>query len=157
MPSRKIKRTYKVPASRSKSPPPVIESLIVSRKKYKQWSQESMLAALKAVKDGVMGCNRATMEFGVPKTTLKDRLSGRVTHSCKSSRSPYLMHAEEQELYDWLVLCASIGYAKSRDDVIGIVCITLRNKEWHLVEVFKGRGWVFAIHAALATANSLKL
>ena len=100
-----------------------------------------MLGALKAVKDGAMGCNRAATEFGVPKTTLKDRLSGRVAHGCKSGRAPYLTHAEEQELYDWLVLSASIGYPKSRDDVIGIVRKTLHKKEGHPVEDFKGRGW----------------
>ncbi len=77
----------------------------------------------------------------MPKTTLKDRISGRVTQGCKSGRSPYLTHAEEQELYDWLLLCARIGYPKSRDDVIGIACQTLQNKKGHPVEDFQGRGW----------------
>ena len=45
--------------------------------KRKQWSNESMEAALKAVKDG-MGVNKAAELHGVPKTTLKDRVSGRV-------------------------------------------------------------------------------
>ncbi len=77
----------------------------------------------------------------MPKTTLKDHISGRVTQGCKSGRSPYLTHAEEQELYDWLLLCARIGYPKSRDDVIGIACQTLQNKKGHPVEDFQGRGW----------------
>ena len=46
-------------------------------KKYKQWSKESMQGALKAVTEG-MGVNRAGIEYGVPKTTLKDRVVGRV-------------------------------------------------------------------------------
>ncbi len=141
MPGRKRKRATKVPPSLSKSPSTVTASPVVSRKKYRQWSEESMLGALKAVKDGAMGCNRAATEYGVPKTTLKDRISGRVTHGCKSGRSPYLTPAEEKELYDWLVLCASIGYPKSRDDVIGIVRKTLHDKEEHPVEDIKGRGW----------------
>ena len=101
------KRTAKVPASRLKSP---VASPVISRKKYKQWSEESMLGALKSVKDGTMSCNRAATEFGVPKTTLKDCVSGRVIHGYKSGKAPYLSHAEEQELYDWLVLRASTSY-----------------------------------------------
>ena len=100
-----------------------------------------MLGALKSVKDGTMGCNRAATEFGVPKTSLKDRVSGRVIHGYKSGKAPYLSHAEEQELYDWLVLCASIGNPKSRDDVFGIVHKILHKKERYPVEDIKWKGW----------------
>ena len=41
-----------------------------------------MLAALKAVESGT-GNNKAAREHGVPATTLKDRVSGRVAHGCK--------------------------------------------------------------------------
>ena len=90
-----------------------------------------------------MGLNGAATEFGVPKTTLKDRVSGRVTHGCKSGRATCLTHAEEEELYEWLVVCASIGYPKRRDDVIviGIVRKTLEKKSSCPVEDFKGKGW----------------
>ena len=45
--------------------------------KLRLWSNESMLGAMKAVQDGRMGVNRAALEFQVPRTTLKDRISGR--------------------------------------------------------------------------------
>ena len=83
----KRKRARKVPASRSKAPASRSKSPVSSRKKYKQWSEESMLGALKAMQDGAMGCNRAAVEYGVPKTTLKDRVSGRVIHGRKSGRA----------------------------------------------------------------------
>ena len=38
-----------------------------------------MQGALKAIAEG-MGVNRAAMEYGVPRTTLKDRVAGRVQH-----------------------------------------------------------------------------
>ena len=82
----------KAPASRSKVHASRSKSPVSSRKKYKQWSEESMLGALKAVQDGAMGCNRAAVEYGVPKTTLKDRVSSRVIHGRKSGRAPYLTH-----------------------------------------------------------------
>ena len=53
----------KAPASRSKAPASRSKSPVSSRKKYKQWSEESMLGALKAVQDGAMGCNRAAVEY----------------------------------------------------------------------------------------------
>jgi len=79
-----------------------------------------MRGALKAVAEG-MGVNRADMEYGVPRTTLKDRVAGRVQHGCKSGTSPYLTPEEEQELVDYLITCSNIGYPKKRDEVIGIV------------------------------------
>lgn len=112
-----------------------------SREKYRQWSEESMTAAMETVKKGGMGLNRAAVEFGIPKTTLKDRISGKVIHGTKSGRVPYLTHSEEEELYNWVVRCASIGYPKRRDDVIGIVRKALQSKSADLVENFKGNGW----------------
>ena len=141
MPGKKRKRPGKAPAPRKKPSPAAVTAPNAPRGKYKQWSEESMSGALKAVRDGTMGCNRAALEFGVPKTTLKDRLSGKVTHGCRAGRAPYLTPAEEEELYEWLVICASIGYPKSRDDVVGIVRKALQNKTGHSVEDFKGRGW----------------
>jgi len=79
-----------------------------------------MQGALKAIAEG-MGVNRAAMEYGVPRTMLKDRVAGRIQHGCKSGRSPYLTHGEEQELVDYLINCSNIGYPKKRDEVIGIV------------------------------------
>ena len=49
-------------------------------KKLRQWDDESMDSAMNAVANGELGVNRAALEFGVLKTTLKDRLSGRVVH-----------------------------------------------------------------------------
>ena len=45
--------------------------------KRKQWTDQQMLAAIKVVENGC-GTNQAAKEHGVPKSTLKDRLSGRV-------------------------------------------------------------------------------
>ncbi len=77
-------------------------------KKYKQWEEVSMLGALKAVSQG-MGTNKAVLEFNVPRSTLKDRVSGRVCHGCKSGRARYLTTTEEEELVNYLITCATIG------------------------------------------------
>jgi len=147
MPKRKATWKPSVSSGSSKRPKPAEKKSerAVSEsnrpKSYKQWSEESMLGALRATAEG-MGINRAATEFGVPKSTLKDRVAGRVQHGCKSGKVPYLTSSEEQELYDYLVTCSKIGYPKRRDDVIGIVRKTLQNKKNDLETIkFNGKGW----------------
>ena len=48
------------------------------------------------------------MLYGVPKSTLHDRISGRVRHGTKPGPSPYLDHTEEQKLADHMITVAKI-------------------------------------------------
>ena len=96
--------------------------------KRKQWSEEQMAAALNAVlKDGLSG-NRAADAHGVPRTTLKDRLSGRVLHGVNPGPQPYLTKNEETDLASHLLTASSIGYGKTRRDVRCIVESYLKQK-----------------------------
>ena len=45
---------------------------------YKDWTRESMLAAMKAVIEDGMSIRQAAEKHHVPKSTLGDRVSGRV-------------------------------------------------------------------------------
>ena len=101
-------------------------------------TSSGLLGAIRAVSEG-LGMNRAALEFRLPATTLKDRISGKVHHGCKAGKTPYLTQSEEKELYDYLVTYAKIGYPKRRDDVIGIVRKTLEHKARNIE--FKGDGW----------------
>ena len=66
------KRRRLHPCRRSKSAPAVFirHSPVKHRK---QWTNIQMEKVMEAVKSGV-GINRAVMECGVPRTTLKDRI-----------------------------------------------------------------------------------
>ena len=57
--------------------------------KLRNWKDEAMLGAIEAAKGG-MGVNRAAREFGVQPSSLRDRLSGRVTHGINPGPQPYL-------------------------------------------------------------------
>ena len=48
--------------------------------KRKQWSEESMTAALNEFRKGIHPINKIAVLYGVPKSTLHDRISGRVRH-----------------------------------------------------------------------------
>ena len=73
---------------------------------------------MKAVASGKCGIKRAVLDYGVPRTTLKDRLSSAVEHGRKPA--PYLSTVEERELAEFLKSCASIGYGKTWKDVMHI-------------------------------------
>ena len=82
---------------------------------------------MKAVSEG-LSVNQASHYYGVPKTTLHDRVSGRVIHGVKPGPRPYLSPAEEEELGNYLKDCAKMGYGKTRKDVLGIVQSTASDK-----------------------------
>ena len=81
-----------------------------------------MAGAIKSVLDGKMpGVNRAADQYSVPRTTLKDRLSGRVTSDTNPAPVLYLTPEEEDELVKHLLMCADIGYPKTKQEVLVIV------------------------------------
>jgi hypothetical protein len=95
--------------------------------KRKVWTEEQMKAALDDVKSGVSG-NRAADINGIPRSTLKDRLSGRVVHGTNPGPVPYLTKDEETELANHLLMAAEIGYGKTRRDVCCLVKSYLNTK-----------------------------
>ena len=68
-----------------------------------------------------MGVNKAALEYGVPKTTLLDRISGRVVHGTKPGPKPYLTMEEESELATFLIEVCKMGHGKTKHEVILIV------------------------------------
>jgi len=60
--------------------------------------------------------NQAAREHGIPPTTLKDRISGRVLHGTKPGPRPYLSDTEEAELESYLFEVARLEDALSNHD-----------------------------------------
>ena len=58
--------------------------------------------------------------YGIPKSTLHDRVSGKVVFGAKSGPPAYL-NEEEEEIVSFLKACATIGYARSKktSDITG--------------------------------------
>ena len=75
-----------------------------------------MLSAMAAIKNG-MSVTRAATTHGVPRTTLHDRISGRVAHGTKSGPPPYLSPHEEKEFSIFIEQTAKVGYGKSRKQI----------------------------------------
>ena len=96
--------------------------------KLRGWSSESMVEAMKVVKEVQFGVNRVALEYGVPKTTLKDRLNGRVIHGTNMGPTPYLTYEEEKELVRFILNCSRMGYGKTRGELLRIVGETMKKK-----------------------------
>ena len=75
-----------------------------------------MLSAIAAVKNG-MSVGRASVIHGVPRSTLHDRISGRLVHGTKSGPLPYLSHQEEHEFSKFIEETAKAGYGRSRKQI----------------------------------------
>ena len=80
-----------------------------------------MARALNAVTKEGISIREAAIKFGVPKSTLGDRASGRVLSGATSGPKTYLDSSEEDELVQFLIGCAEIGYPKSRKQVLALV------------------------------------
>ena len=59
---------------RTRSAPAVFNSP-AKRTKHKQWRDSQMIAAMNAVKHGKISLNEAATAHGIPKITLKDRVT----------------------------------------------------------------------------------
>jgi len=105
---------------------------------YKQWSEEQMQKAVEAVITSKFSVRRAAMQFNVPKSTLGDRISGRVQPGSVSGPTKYLTCAEENDISRFLSRCCQIGYARSKVEVLALVQRILDSKG---MKVTLSHGW----------------
>ena len=99
--------------------PPLRERVLVSRSGYT--SSGVGCHEINAVIQDGMSIRKAACVYGVPKSTLGDRISGKVLPGTKSGPLSYLTEKEEQELVTFLTRSSAIGYGRTRKEVIAIV------------------------------------
>ncbi len=80
-----------------------------------------MAKAVEAVMVDHKSIRQASLRFNVPKSTLGDRISGRVEPGAVSGPPKYLSAMEEDELVRFLLRCSIIGYPKTRKEVLCLV------------------------------------
>ena len=91
-------------SSRSLSVPLI--SVSSQDEKYKQWTDTHMEKAVDAVRNQGLTVRRTAEEYCIPKSTLHDRLIGRVQIGACSGPPKYLTDDEENELEEFLMGCA---------------------------------------------------
>ena len=113
---------------RSSSLPPsnlLLLATLGRPKTYKSWNEYKLRQACMEVQHG-QSVRWAAETYGVPKSTLQDRVSGRAPFGAKSGPPSYL--TKEDELDSFLTSCASLGYACSKQQVIALVQATVTAK-----------------------------
>ena len=94
----------------------------------KSWDEQSMQRAVEAVTERRCSIREAALTFQVPKSTLGDRLSGRVQMGAKMGPPTYLTPHEEKELVEFLIGCSRIGFARTRRQVMALVRAAMAKK-----------------------------
>lgn len=131
------KRKGEIDVSREREPSC---SGVSKPKQCKLGDNELMVLEIEAVKDGKTGVNCAAREYGVPRTTLKDRLLGRVENGKNPGHHPYLTAQEEDELAAFLKKAAQVGYGKTKREVLLILQKALEQTN-NKPDKFNGDGW----------------
>ena len=76
---------------------------------YKAWDEERLMRAYTAVKENKMSCRQAAICYDIPKSTLSDRVSGRVTFGSHSGPKRYLSDEEETHLVYFPIQLLKVG------------------------------------------------
>ena len=81
-----------------------------------------MQMAIAAVEQQKMTLRHAALCYGIPLSTLHDRISGKVKDCATRGAVPYL--TKEEEFANFLACCADIGYAHSLPQLLNRLLIT---------------------------------
>lgn len=111
---------------------------VIRPKQYGGYSPEQMDKAVSAVLQNQMSVRAAAELYGIPKSTLGDRISGRVLPGTASGAVRYLADSEEEELAEFIIGCASIGYPKTVRDILAVVQSILASRGVHRIVTY---GW----------------
>lgn len=89
------------------------------RSKNFLWREEDMVAAVQSVRSGKLSIRKAAAEFNVPKSSLGNRVNGRVEHGKKNGPDTLLDPADEAKLAaSHLTYVSKHGYGRSKEIVM---------------------------------------
>ena len=106
--------------------------------KYKDYEEWKLYKAYEEVLAGRLSIRRAAAEYGVPTSTLCDRVTGKVSFGSISGPQKYLTDNEEKELVTFIMNAAAVGYGYSRKQVIELVQDVVEQKGNHDIKVTHG-------------------
>ena len=77
--------------------------------------------AMNDVRVGGLSIRKSAKKWGIKRTTLQDRLSGRVEINRRSGPPPILTKQEENQFTDWLIVMANRGFGVSKECLLKTV------------------------------------
>ncbi|XP_037624816.1 uncharacterized protein LOC119487840 [Sebastes umbrosus] len=97
---------------------PNIRQLKKREYKNRKWTKEAMKQATEEVRAGRQTIRQAAKQFGVPKSSLSDRLSGRVAADPVHGQNPLLTIEDEISLVEYCLYSASHGCPQTKPQVV---------------------------------------
>lgn len=92
------------------------------KKKMFQYSEEALEAALRDIKENKSAVRNASRTYGVPRSTIQDRLLGKFPgKQGKTGPQPILTVEGEKKIADWIVNMAKRGFPIKKIDLIETV------------------------------------
>ena len=85
------------------------------------WTQDSLISAVEAVRSSKLSLRKASLQYGIPKSTLSLYVAGKLKVGAKCGPTSILTAEEEQKLVDYVVHMSKIGYGCTRDQLLEIV------------------------------------
>ncbi|XP_034745849.1 tigger transposable element-derived protein 6-like [Etheostoma cragini] len=113
----------------------------IGRKKKKKWTEEAMERALVEVKSGRCTVRRAAKEFGVPKSSLGDRVSGRVTPGSRSGPAQLITSADEELLVEFSLYMSKHGFPLTKQQLVSFASSIYKRQHRRVAFSKLGQTW----------------
>lgn len=139
----KLSRSFQMAPRRNKVTKNKSKAQKTKRKMF-TYSQDALTRALIEIQENEMGIREASRIFGVPKTTLQDRIKGRVPEvPMKTGPPPRLTVTGENEIVQWIINIAKCGFPIRKTDLISTVQKILKDcgKETLFKDGKPGQKW----------------
>ncbi|XP_068581146.1 uncharacterized protein [Cebidichthys violaceus] len=120
---------------------PNIRQLRKRGSKGPKWTKEAMGQAMQEVQAGRQTLRHAAKQFGVPKSSLSDRLSGRVAMDCFYGQSQLLSPEDESSLVEYCLFSASHGCPLRKYQVVAQALAIYNYRNPHKPRTVLGQTW----------------
>lgn len=107
----------------------------------KKWTEEAMERALIEVKSGRCTVRQAAKEFAVPKSSLGDRVSGRVTPGCRSGPPQLITSADEELLVEFSSYMSKHGFPLSKQQLVSFASSIYKRQHPRVAFSKLGQTW----------------
>lgn len=113
----------------------------IGRKKKKKWTEEAMERALSEVRSGRCTVRQAAKEFGVPKSSLGDRVSGRVTPGSRSGPAQLITSDDEDLLVEFSLYMSKHGFPLTKQQLVSFASSIYKRQHRRVAFSKLGQTW----------------
>ncbi|MEW8547693.1 MAG: helix-turn-helix domain-containing protein [Candidatus Thiodiazotropha sp.] len=94
---------------------------IGAKRQRRQYEVGVLNEAVDVVKGGTMSLNKAAKVYGIPKTTIHDKVHNKYPSGNKCGAKTVLTSSEEDRICDWIIHMSKIGYGRTRQELVSVL------------------------------------